>query len=299
VSVDRSTQRLLAWYPASWRARYGEELAALILDMTDGRRLSWRLRADIAAAGTRERLRGVGDARSGGRLVLWAWAIFIIAGAIVVKTSEHWQTTLPVGGHWIAAAAFSALTFLAIATALLVLAGIAVTIPSLIAFLQTGGWPKIRAWILAAAALTAALVAATAALAAWAHGLTHAARNGHDTLYTTAFLIWAALAALTLLAWTKAATTTADRLTLTPTTLHLHARLAPVITVAMTLMTATTVMVWVAVAVAAPAGIRPSAGAAPIVPSDTPQAFAILAAAGLMTFATALAGAGTRRAHSA
>lgn len=298
MNGDRSTRRLLAWYPPSWRARYGEELAALILDMTDGRQLSWRLRADIAAAGTRERLRGVGDARGGGRLVLWAWAIFIIAGAIVAKTSEHWQTTLPVGGHWIAAAAFPALTVLAIATALLVLAGIALTIPSLIAFLQTGGWPKIRAWILAAAALSTALVAATVAIVAWAHGLTHAARNGHDALYATAFLIWAALAAITLLAWTKAATTTANRLSLTPTTLHLHARLAPAIALAMTLMTTATMMVWVAVAVAAPAGIRPPAGTAPSVPSDTPQAFAILAAAGLMTFATALAGVGARRADS-
>ena len=181
---------------------------------------------------------------------------------------------------------------------MLVLAGIALTIPSLIGFLRTGGWPKIRAWILTAAALTTALVAATVAIAAWAHGLTPHARNGHDALYATAFLIWAALAAITLLAWTKAATTTADRLGLTPTTLQLHARLAPAIAVAMTLMTAATMMWWVAVAVAAPADIRPSAGAAPIVPSATPQAFAILAAAGLMTFATALAGAGARRANS-
>ena len=191
--------------------------------------------------------------------------------------------------------AFPALTVLAIATGLLVLAGIALTMPSLLAFLHTGGWPKIRAWILTAAALTAALVGATVALAAWAHGLTYAARNGHDTLYTAAFLTWAALAAITLLAWTTAATTTANRLTITPTTLHLHARLARAIAGAMALMTAATVMVWVAVAVAAPAGIRPSAGAAPSVPSATTQAFAILAAAGLMTFATALAGAGALR----
>jgi hypothetical protein len=288
VNVDRSTKRLLAWYPARWRARYGEELAALIVDMTDGRRLSWRLRADIAAAGTRERLRGVGDARGGGRLVLWAWAIFIIAGAIVAKTSEHWQTTLPVAGHPILAAAIPALAVLAIVTALLVLAGIALTIPRLIAFLQTGGWPKIRGWVLTAAALTAALVAATVAIAAWAHGLTNAARNGHDALYTTAFLIWAALAVITLLAWTKAATTTADRLTLTPTTMQLHARLAPAIAVTMTLMTATTMMIWVAVAVLSPTTTGPPVA---------PDASTILTAAGLMTFATALAGAGARRAN--
>ena len=49
MSVDRSAERLLQWYPANWRKRYGEELAGLLVDMSDGRRLSWRLRADVAA----------------------------------------------------------------------------------------------------------------------------------------------------------------------------------------------------------------------------------------------------------
>ena len=196
MSVDRSVERLLRWYPAGWRARYGEELAELIVDMSDGQRLPWRLRADVAAAGTRERLRvpRIGDPRSGGRLVLWAWAIFMLAGLLVAKTSEHWRSALPPGSHPVASAAFVALTVLASATAVLVFAGIALTLPSLVAFLRSGGWPQIRRWILAAASLTAAVVAATAGLAAWAHGLSPHARNGHDGIYGAAFLTWAALA---------------------------------------------------------------------------------------------------------
>lgn len=296
MSVDRSAERLLRCYPPGWRARYGEELAGLIADMSDGRRLSWRLRADVAVAGVRQRLggRGVGDPRGGGRLVLWAWAIFILAGAIVAKTSEHWQQALPAAGHPVAATAFAALYVVAILTGILVLAGIALAIPALITFLGAGGWPQIRRPILAAAVLTAVLVAATGALTGWAHTLPPAARNGHDSLYAAAFLAWAALAATSLLAWTRAATHTADRINLTPTTLQLHARMTPVIAVAMVVMTATTLAWWAAVAIVSPRALT-DAPAAPHASAIVP---ALVAAAALMILATALAATGARRANT-
>lgn len=296
MSVDRSAERLLQWYPARWRARYGEELAELIVNMSDGRRLSWRLRADVAAAGARERLRvkNVGDPRSGGRIVLWAWAIFILAGMIVAKTTEHWQSAIQ-GGHPVASAAFLALIVLAAVTAVLVLAGIALTVPSLVAFLRSGGWTAIRRSILTAAALTVVLVVATAALAAWAHGLTPRARNGHDGLYGAAFLTWVALAAGTLLAWTRAATVTADRLDLSPTTLQLHAHLTTAITATMSLMTLATVAWWVAVAVVAPGALT----GPPATPHASPIVPALVLAAILMMLATGVAALGARRAHTA
>jgi hypothetical protein len=44
---ERRVARLLRWYPADWRARYGEEMAALLHDtIADGRgglRLSWNV----------------------------------------------------------------------------------------------------------------------------------------------------------------------------------------------------------------------------------------------------------------
>jgi hypothetical protein len=296
MSVNRSAERLLRFYPVSWRACYGEELAGLIADMSDGRRLSWRLRADVAAAGARERLRGpgAGDPRSGGQRVLWAWAIFILAGAIVAKTTEHWQQALPAGSHPVATAAFAALFVMAIVTAVLVLAGIALAIPSLIVFLRAGGWPRIRPWVLAAAVLTTLLVAATVALAGWAHTLTPDARNGHDLLYAGAFLAWAALAATSLLAWTRAATLTASRIDLSPTALQLHARLVPAIAVAMAVMTTATLLWWVAVAVVSPGALT----GPPTTPHASAVVPALVAAAALMTMATALAAAGARRANT-
>ena len=297
MSIDRSAERLLQWYPPSWRKRYGEELAGLLVDMSDGRRLPWRLRADLAAAGARERLRGprIGDPRGGGRMVLWAWAIFVLTGMIVAKTSEHWRLALPKGGHPVASVAFVALSVLAAATAVLVLAGIALTFPRLVAFLRSGGWPRIRRWILAATALTILLVAFTAGLAAWAHGLTPRARNGHDALYGAAFLTWGALAAATLLAWTKAATSTVDQLPLSARTLQLHARLTTVIAAAMTTMTAATMTWWIAVAIVSPGALT----GPPASPHASPVVPALTVAIALMALASALATVGARRANTA
>jgi hypothetical protein len=297
MSIDRSAERLLQWYPPSWRKRYGEELAGLLVEMSDGGRLSWRLRADVVAAGARERFRGprIGDSRGGGRMVLWAWATFVLAGMIVAKTSEQWRLALPKGGHPVASIAFVVLSGLAAATAVLVLAGIALTVPTLMAFLRSGGWPRIRRWFLVGTALAVLLVAATAGLAAWAHGLTPRARNGHDALYGAAFLTWGALAAATLLAWTKAATSTVDQLPLSARTLQLHARLTTVIAATMTTMTVATMTWWTAVAIVSPGALT----GPPASPHASPVVPALTVAVAFMAFATALATVGARRANTA
>ena len=226
--------------------------------------------------------------------MLWAWAIFILAGLLVAKTSEHWQSALPPGSHPVASAAFVALTVLAAATAGLV-RGDRTHPAEPRSVSAVGGWPQIRRWILAAASLTAALVAATAGLAAWAHGLSPHARNGHDGLYGAAFLTWAALAAGTLLAWTKAATGTADHLSLGPRTLLLHAHLTRAIAPLMAVMTVATVAWWVAVAIVMPGALT----GAPAIPHASPFVPALFVATVLMMLATTLATAGARRAQTA
>jgi hypothetical protein len=102
------------------------------------------------------------------------------------------------------------------------------------------------------------------------------------------------LAATSLLAWTRAATVTADRIDLSPTTLQLHARLAPAIAVAMAAMTAATVLWWVAVAVVSPGALT----GPPTTPHASAVVPALVAAAALMTLATALAATGARRANT-
>ena len=193
MSGSRTIARLLWCYPAPWRARYGDELEGLILEMSDGRRVPWRVRADVVGAGGRERLRAagvIGDGpastrvRAGAVLVMWAWALFVLGGAVLAKSTEHWQSAMPAGaGHSTATVTFTTLIAVAVTAALLVLAGIGLALPSLLSFLRDGGWRDIRGRILAASGLTAALIVVTGGLAAWAHGLTPSARNGHDMLY--------------------------------------------------------------------------------------------------------------------
>ncbi|HUC23724.1 MAG TPA: hypothetical protein VMA73_13525 [Streptosporangiaceae bacterium] len=55
-TAERQAARLLRWYPASWRARYGEEFAELLLaDLAEQPR-NWRRSADVAAHGLLARL---------------------------------------------------------------------------------------------------------------------------------------------------------------------------------------------------------------------------------------------------
>ena len=65
---ERRVARLLRWYPADWRARYGDEMAALLHDaLADGRggpRLSLNvaregLAARLAAPGPRQAIAGL------------------------------------------------------------------------------------------------------------------------------------------------------------------------------------------------------------------------------------------------
>ena len=302
MSAARTAGRLMRLYPASWRARYGEELEALILDMSTGRRVPWRVRADVAGAGGRERLRALGlggdgtprgRARRGAALVLWAWALFVLAGAIVQKSSEHWDAALP-GTHALASLAFDSLLGVAVVASVLVLAGIGLTLGAVLGFLRDGGWPRIRRAALIAAAMTALLVAATAALVVWAHGLSRPDRQGHDVAYGIAFLAWGALGAGALVAWTAAATRIAACLPLPDVTLRLQTGLAVAVSVAMAVMAAATAVWWVAVADVAPAALTgPSAGhASALVPQ-------LVAAMALMVVATGLGAAGARQAGRA
>ena len=227
-------------------------------------------------------------------LVLWAWALFVIAGAIVQKTSEHWQQALPTGSHTAATLAFGSLVGVAIATALVVAAGIALTLPALRRFVRAGGGARIRGSVTRAVVLTVILVVATIGLAAWARGLSPRDRQGHDTAYALVATAWALLGAGTLGAWTLAATRTAARVTLPASLLRLEARLATAVAAAFGVMAAATVVWWVSVATVAPTALTGSLGSRGS--AFVPQ---LVLAMVLMLVALGLAGAGARRATRA
>jgi hypothetical protein len=59
-STARSAARLVRWYPAAWRSRYGEEFTELLLADIAERPRSWRRACDVARSGLLARLAGLG-----------------------------------------------------------------------------------------------------------------------------------------------------------------------------------------------------------------------------------------------
>lgn len=299
MSAMRTSARLVRLYPPGWRARYGDELEDLIVEASGGQRVPWRLQIDVTLGAGRERLRTAGLAgdrdpgervRAGALLTLCAWALFVIAGGLVQRVSEHWQNAPAPGDRALPSAAFAVLVAGAVAASLLVVAGIAAALPSLSAFLREGGWPSIRRRVITAGWVTAAAAIGLLALVLWAQRLGARERNGADFAYALAFVAWALLAAAALLAWTRAAVTIARRLRLPAATLKAEAWLATGVAAAMGAITAATLAWWAALADApwflagAPAGT-----------SASPWAPQLLLATTLMLIATAAGAAGAHQ----
>ena len=273
MSADRTSAILLRLYPPRWRDRYGEELAGLIVE-TSGGRVPWRVRRDVAGAALRERGRSVlgwsdrsprETIASALTSVLWAWLLVVVGGCAVAKTAEHWQAATPPGSRSLPAHAFDMLIAAASAGALIVAAGAALAVPAVVSLLRSGPCGRIRRAFAVALGSTAALVPATFGLAAWAHGLTAAQRNGHDAAYGGAFAAWVALFVVCLAAWTRLGSRLGRQAHLSPFVLRVEAWLAGGAATAMALVTTATVVWWAALADAAPwyfgGGPRGSAGA--------------------------------------
>jgi hypothetical protein len=64
-NAARRAARLLRWYPAAWRARYGDEFTELMIAEFTERPRSWRRAADVARGGLLARLTRAGLCGSG------------------------------------------------------------------------------------------------------------------------------------------------------------------------------------------------------------------------------------------
>jgi hypothetical protein len=265
VRPERVSGLLLRLYPPAWRARYGAELEALVLEQA-GSRVPWRTGLDVALAALRERVRSAGLARDlppgerrrgGVLLVLWAWALFVVGGAGVQKASEHWQDLTPPGQRAVAAGGFDALLAFAVVGSLLVLSGIAFVLPALRRFVRGGGLWLVRRPLGTALAATAVLAPALAALVGVAHHLTAWQRNGHDLGYGLLFGAVGLVALVALAAWTATGVAIARRLDLDGRILWVEAVLAGAVTVSMLGMTVATAVWWTALERRAPVAMTP------------------------------------------
>ncbi len=291
------TGLLLRLYPRAWRIRYGSELEELVVASSGGR-VSWRVRLDVAAGGLRERARSAGlsgdappaeQARGGALLSLCAWALFVVGGLGVQKFSEHWQSATPPGTGRLPALAFDAfdtLVVVAVIGTMLVLVGVAVTLPALTRFLRDGGWPLVRRRVILAAASTVVAAGCLAVLVAWARGLTGLERNGRDSAYVGMFGVTLLAMLACLAAWTAAAVACGRRLQLSLATLVFEAALAVGVTLSMAAMTVATVTWWIVLARSAQPSFFGGSAVAP----------QLFVAAALMLLATAAGALGSARA---
>ena len=133
----RRAARLLRWYPAGWRARYGEEFTELLLAEFAEQPRSWRRAADVARSGLLARLTGAGltshplepsrQARAGLATAACSLAAFLAVGVAMwsqLAIGWEWATARAAAGATLALVAMSAAA--AFLTALALLAAIPV-----------------------------------------------------------------------------------------------------------------------------------------------------------------------------
>ena len=139
----RRARRLLRWYPARWRARYGEEFAELLIADLAERPRSWRRTADVARSGLLARLAGAGlaahpldavlAARASVATLACSCAAFLtVAAALWAQLTVGWQWAPP-------ATRATSVAMVVMSAAMLVLAVLAVLAAAPV------GWLAIRA----------------------------------------------------------------------------------------------------------------------------------------------------------
>jgi hypothetical protein len=253
---------ILRWYPARWRERYGSELLAMVEDVSEGHAPSLSLRRSLQLAGLKERLREhalVGRdrppadrVRAGARVILVAWAALVVAGCGFAKFTEHWQVGVPVRDRFVPDLMYGIVVVLAVLGALAVLGVVATALPSLRGALAAGRWRLARRPVLAACGLTVVAVASTAGLAAWAHHLTNAQRNGASLVYSGAFISWALLVVAMVVAWTIAAVAVERHVDMSPRLVRAVGIGASVLVVCTVAIAGAILVWWIAVARTAP-----------------------------------------------
>jgi hypothetical protein len=253
---------LLRWYPAPWRERYGDELAALFEDTYGNGSIPWRTRVVTARSGLVEHLRssglvGNGDSpteqtRNGSLLVLCGWAFFVIAGSMYAKLNESWSRGTPRGDRWLPNAAFLGIEIAAVAGLLIVVAAGVVALPALLRALHASGWSFVRRPVMRTALAGGATVVAGIPVVLWAHHLTYQQRNGGLVVYSAVFLAVSLLVAAFVLTSTASVVSLTKRLSLSAAAVRLLGRLALAMVGTMGIILAATVLWWLSLARNAP-----------------------------------------------
>jgi hypothetical protein len=263
TSPGAMTRSMLRWYPARWRARYGDEFSAMIEDDLGGRRPTVRYQWTIARSGLGERLRDAGllgdsvppteRVRGGALTVLCAFALFVLPGVAFAKISEHWDESIRGGPpRHVPAVFFNLLGSLAVACGAAVALATLALLPTFVQFVRTGGWPTIRRRVRQATSVAVATVLAGGGLVVWAQHLTAHQRNTGFGWYQLMFVVVGILFSATVVAGTAAAVVVTRRLNIELAKLKVLGILALAVAACMPIMTAAAAVWWGSMATAAP-----------------------------------------------
>ncbi len=291
--------RLLRWYPAAWRDRYGEEFLVFMQDSFGPGKPPLAARLSIATGGIRERVwrSGLsGDSvppadrvRAGVLMVLVSWTAMVVAGASFAKMSEHFDDALAAGSsaHHLPDISYTLIQAAAGVAGLIVISAVGLALPAFVRCLRLGGWPPIRAHVLRAVLCSSLTAGVTAPLLVWAHHLSSHQRNGGSAGYGILFLTWAALVVVTMVLWTVLAVVAAQNVTFSRSLLAAEAGLATAVALAIVVILAAATLWWILIAQRAPTFFSGD--------SATPLNARLIATVAVMAIAAVAATAGAVR----
>ena len=255
-------ERLLRWYPAHWRARYGEELLALMEDTYGEAGIPLSSRLAIMWAGAAEHLRGLRSGsheessgekvRSGSLLVLCGWLLVVVAGSAFAKMTEHWITATPEGDRRLPGDAYDAVQVAAVVGLVVIVVAATIALPATWRFLRGDGWHTVLRPVGRALLTSFTTGLLTIGMVVWSHHLGPAQHNGGRGTHLVGSL-WALLVVATLGCCTFAAVVIARQLRFTQPILRLEGLLAMVLTLAMIAVIGGTLAWTISVANDAPA----------------------------------------------
>jgi hypothetical protein len=293
-------ERLVGFYPATWRERYGDELATLLEDTYGEARVPPRQRASLLRGALVEHAhasgfsRGAGPAarvRAGALLVLYAWAVFMVTGSAFAKYLEHWDLATPVGARWLPTAAVTAAMCAGVvAVALVVMGALALAVP-VARSVRAEGWGTLGHSMRAAAVLVTVALLATGAVILFAHSQTAAERNGGSGIYTAVGGAWGVILLAALATCTCAAVAAAGRVELRNALLRAEGTFALGVFLCMVVVLAGTATWWCAIALYAPRFLESSLGPIGTWGSVVPPVMVGITAAMLVALVAAAAGA--------
>ena len=253
--------RLVRFYPSSWRARYGAELTALMEDTYGNGRMPLRDRLGLAWGALREHLveiglGGRGDARgsvrAGSLLVLWGWGALVLGGAVFAKYAEGYGPALPKAQRLLPTVGFDAVFAGAITGLVIVGAAVLMVLPGFVSFLRDGGLPQVRRALVRTGALLAASVVYLGVIVIWAHHSRPQLLNGGFWPKGSVLIGLMAVVALTIASSVAAAGSAVRRLELPNLILRWEGLLAVGLSVVMGAILAGTIIWWSEMALHAP-----------------------------------------------